>query len=129
MGASKLVGAPLGAVLPASDIKRASAFYADVLGLDVEDVPAAVGFYVHAGKGTNAIVYETAASHGDATAAAFLVEDLALVMDDLRSRGVVFEEYDMPGVKTIDGIVDMGPMGKAAWFKDSEGNTINVAQM
>jgi len=129
MGASRLAGAPLGVVLPASDIKRAQAFYADVLGLDVEDAPEAGGFFVPAGRGTKALVYETTASHGDATAAAFLVDDLPMVMDDLRERGVVFEDYDMPGLKTVNGMVEMGPTSKAAWFKDSEGNTINIAQM
>lgn len=129
MSASKLASAVLSAVLPASDIKRAHGFYADVLGLEVEDMPVAGGFLVHAGKGSSALVYETTASHGDATAAGFLVDDVVAVVEDLRARGVVFEEYDMPMLKTVDGIADMGPMGKGAWFKDSEGNTINIAQM
>jgi hypothetical protein len=48
---------------------------------------------------------------------------------ELRDRGVVFEEYDLPGMKTVGGIADLGPAGKAAWFTDSEGNIISIAQM
>jgi predicted enzyme related to lactoylglutathione lyase len=130
--ASKLSDAPMSAVLPATDLVRARDFYERVLGLKVEDAiqdaPGA-GFFVEAGKGTRTLVYETTASHGEATAAGFVVDDIDAVVADLRSRGVVFQDYDMPMLKTVDGIADLGPMGRAAWFMDSEGNAINVAQM
>ena len=51
------------------------------------------------------------------------VPDARAAVAELRSRGVVFEEYDLPGLKTVDGIADIGG-GSAAWFKDTEGNTI-----
>jgi hypothetical protein len=53
--------------------------------------------------------------------------ELDAVVHDLRERGVTFEEYDMPGLKTVDGIADRGGM-KTAWFKDSEGNIIAVSE-
>lgn len=127
--ASRLNEAPMSVVLPATDIKRARDFYERVLGLAIEDGPMPGGFFVAAGKGTRALVYETAATHGTATAAGFLVDDIEAVVADLRGRGVVFEEYDMPQIKTVNGIADLGPMGRGAWFMDSEGSTLNIAQM
>jgi hypothetical protein len=58
---------------------------------------------------------------------ALMVEDLAAAVQELRARGVHFEEYDSPGLKTRDGIADVG-YAKAAWFKDSEGNLIGISQ-
>jgi hypothetical protein len=53
--------------------------------------------------------------------------DIDAEMQDLRSRGVVFEEYDFPGLKTENGIAAT-PAGKVAWFLDSEGNILNVSE-
>jgi hypothetical protein len=64
-------------------------------------------------------------SPGGHTQMAFAVEDIAGTLRELRSKGVVFEEYDYPGLKTVDGISDAGDL-KAAWF--SEGNTIGLMQ-
>ena len=58
----------------------------------------------------------------------FDVPDLEETMQDLRSRGVVFEEYDFPGLKTVNGIADMGGE-RSAWFKDPDGNILNVVNM
>jgi hypothetical protein len=56
------------------------------------------------------------------------VPDIRAAVAELRSRGVVFEEYNFPGVKTVDGIADVGD-GSAAWFKDTEDNTIGLLQL
>jgi hypothetical protein len=64
------------------------------------------------------------------------VEDLEATVAELRSRGVVFEEYDLPGLRTVDGIADIegnypskGGVGeKGAWFHDSEGNLLGIGQ-
>jgi hypothetical protein len=56
-----------------------------------------------------------------------LVEDIRSVVDELRSRGLVFEEYDVPGLKTTNGIAWIGDH-QSAWFKDSEGNTLSLDQ-
>jgi predicted enzyme related to lactoylglutathione lyase len=114
-------------VLPAEDIVRARSFYSDVLGLETELTPGGE-LYVHAGGGTSIVIYERARTKAEHTAAAFVVEDLKSTMSELRERGVRFEEYDMPGLKTIDGVAE-SPGEWAAWFTDSEGNIINVAQM
>jgi predicted enzyme related to lactoylglutathione lyase len=125
---SRLSEATMSSVLPASDLGRARDYYERVLGIEIDDAPELRGFMAHAGQ-SQFLVYQTTASHGDATAGAFLVNDLEGTVRELKGRGVVFEEYDAPGMRTVDGIADMGPGGKSAWFKDSEGNTLSIAEM
>jgi catechol 2,3-dioxygenase-like lactoylglutathione lyase family enzyme len=100
--------------LPVTDPDRARAFYAEKLGL----TPTAPGgdFY-ECGAGTRA-------GH---TQMGFVVEDVAATVKELRARGLVFEEYDWPTLKTVDSVFDNGEL-KSAWFKDSEGNTIGIMQ-
>jgi hypothetical protein len=57
-----------------------------------------------------------------------VVDDVEKAVVDLRSKGVTFEEYDMPGIKTVNGIADMGDF-KGAWFKDPEGNILAIGSM
>jgi hypothetical protein len=61
------------------------------------------------------------------TAVSFTVDQIEDLMARLRGRGVEFLDYDMPGFKTVDGLFDAGGY-KAAWFKDSEGNIVEIAQ-
>ena len=124
---SRLARAPLHAVLPATDLARAESFYTETLGLEIERLPEAGGFKVHAGDGCWMLVYETDASAGTATHAMFHVDELDATVSDLREGGVTFEEYDMPGLKTVGGIADVGGI-KTAWLKDSEGNTIAISE-
>lgn len=58
----------------------------------------------------------------------FEVKDIGAEVAELTSRGVVFEEYDFPGFKTVDGVATLD-IGKAAWFKDTEGNLIGLVQL
>jgi predicted enzyme related to lactoylglutathione lyase len=113
-------------VLPAEDIGRARSFYSDVLGLETELTPGGQ-LYVHAGGGTSIMMYERARTKAEHTVATFVVTDLKSTMSELRARGVRFEDYDMPGLKTVDGIAESSSE-LAAWFTDSEGNIINLAQ-
>jgi catechol 2,3-dioxygenase-like lactoylglutathione lyase family enzyme len=129
MAMSLLSNAVMGTVLPASDIDRAHDFYENKLGLDVGPSPLPDSFFVHGVKGSDALVYKTDAHPGDATEMSFLVEDLDAVAAELRGRGVQFMDIDMDPIHTVDGIADMGPGGKTAWLKDTEGNTLNIAQM
>ncbi|MEV7026297.1 VOC family protein [Kitasatospora sp. NPDC093558] len=117
---------PLQAVIPATDLGRAKAFYTDVLGLkltreDEEQLFCECG-------GTEFSIYHTP-SGGQAahTLASFKVADLDGEMAALRERGVTFEEYDFPGLKTVDGVAERDDL-RAAWFKDSEGNILCLAQ-
>ncbi|MDQ4148905.1 MAG: VOC family protein [Actinomycetota bacterium] len=115
------------ASLPAADYERAKRFYEEKLGLTPISEDAG-GAHYRSGS-TYFDVYPTQFS-GTAqhTLAAWLVDDLESTMEELRSRGIVFEEYDMPGLKTVNGVAEIeGERG--AWFKDSEGNILAIAQV
>jgi catechol 2,3-dioxygenase-like lactoylglutathione lyase family enzyme len=115
------------ATLPATDLERARRFYADTLGLTVaEELPG--GLFYELADGTRFLLYPTqGTASGEHTQIAFRVDDLDAEVAALRARGVVFEEYDYPGLKTVDGIAEMGPL-RGAWLKDSEGNLIGIVQ-
>jgi catechol 2,3-dioxygenase-like lactoylglutathione lyase family enzyme len=112
--------------LPAADLERAARFYGEKLGLsEISHNDAAVEFRSGSTKfGVYKTDYAGTAQH---TLAAWEVDDIEEAVDQLRSRGVVFEEYDFPGVKTVGGIADLGSE-RGAWFKDSEGNILALAQ-
>ena len=128
---SMLAGAKAMAVLRAEDLGRARSFYADTLGLEVEDAPDGSEFRAMAGDGTAFSVYVRPGMPAPQnTTLGFMVDDIAAAMADLRSRGIVFQEYDMPeiGLKTVDGVATMGDT-KVAWFEDSEGNILMLGTM
>jgi catechol 2,3-dioxygenase-like lactoylglutathione lyase family enzyme len=115
---------PVYTTLPVTDFARARAFYRDKLGLE-PDRPD--GDLFECGGGTGFIIASMGSRPGGHTQMSFDVDDVAAVVRQLKSKGVVFEEYDFPGLKTVDGIAER-PDFKAAWFKDSEGNMIGVGQ-
>ncbi len=116
--------------IPVSDFERAKEFYGTKLGLEpLKTNKADDGVMYEAGKGTAVYIYKSAgAGTSQATYASFMVDDIEAEMKALRVNGVVFEEYDMPGLKTDNGIANYGD-NKAAWFKDSEGNILALDQM
>jgi len=114
--------------IPARDLARARAWYADKLGLTTGQEEAEALLY-RSGEDRLFLLFS---SPGAGTAqhqlAAWVVEDLEAEVAELRGRGVEFEEYDQPGLRTVDGIA-VTPVGKAAWFKDSEGNVLTMTQL
>lgn len=124
---SRLSTAPASAVLPAEDLDRARTFYSETLGLPVSSM-SEEQFMLSAGAGTQILVYRRARTVAEHTVLTFMVEDIHATMSDLVSRGVVFEEYDLPELKTVNGICETDS-AYAAWFRDSEGNIINIEQM
>ena len=126
-----LGNARIAAIVPVSDLERAIEFYGSTLGLrlidrnaDLPDNPEAV---FEAGDGTIFVYKSSAAGQGRATEAGFVVDDLDAAMAGMRERGVVFEEYDLPGLTTENGVADLGRV-RAAWFKDPDGNILAVEQ-
>lgn len=116
------------AIIPASDLERARRWYAEKLGLD-EPREAPEGLYYDCGEGTRFLLYPASGpASGQHTQGGWVVDDIDQVVADLKSRGVAFEEYDFPGLKTVDSIADLGGE-RGAWFKDSEGNTLTVGQL
>lgn len=114
------------AVLPARDLNRAKAFYRDKLGLEpAEEREGELRYRTPAGA--TVLMYETEnAGTARNTALLWVTPDVQSEVGRLREAGVVFEEYDLPGLKTEDGIATTGSE-RAAWFKDSEGNILCVA--
>ena len=121
-----LTKAPINVVLPAADLARAEKFYSEKLGLTGMERDEG-GILISCGGDTKIYIYERPAVKVEHTQASFTVKDIEAEMKELRGRGVVFEEYDMPGLKTVNGIAELGGM-KSAWFKDSEGNIIAIAE-
>lgn len=114
--------------LPASDLGRAKKFYAEKLGLSPSTESPGALFYV-TGGGTRFTLYPTPnQSRGGHTQMGFTVDDIKETVAELKAAGVVFEEYDFPGLKTEGSIAQTGDV-RAAWFKDSEGNLIGVVQV
>jgi predicted enzyme related to lactoylglutathione lyase len=111
--------------IPAADLGRARAFYADTLGLTpVQEYEGMLHYRTD--EGTTFNVYETQyAGMAGHTIAQWHVHDLSAVVDGLKARGVAFEVYpDLPGVQWDGEIASVEGMGSAAWFKDSEGNIL-----
>ena len=124
--ASRIALAPVYAVLPAEDLARARKFYHETLGFEIDEMPGQ--FIFHAGGGTRVLVYERERTRAEHTVAGFMVEDVPSMVSELRSLGVIFEDYDLPGLKTENGVATT-PVGRAAWFKDPEGNIIAISEM
>jgi catechol 2,3-dioxygenase-like lactoylglutathione lyase family enzyme len=115
------------AYIPAKDVARARRFYEERLGLKPAKELAGGVTYEFA-KGTACFLYPTPnAGSSKASQAFWQVDDVEREVRELKARGVKFEDYDMPGMKTVNGIATAGG-AKAAWFKDSEGNTLALIQ-
>jgi catechol 2,3-dioxygenase-like lactoylglutathione lyase family enzyme len=120
--------------LPAQDLQRARVFYADKLGLQpAEERPG--GLLYRCGGCEFALFASAGGSPGTFTQMAWTVDDVVTTVAELRSRGVVFEEVDLPGLKTVDGIAEIagnypskGSGEKGAWFRDSEGNMLGIGE-
>jgi catechol 2,3-dioxygenase-like lactoylglutathione lyase family enzyme len=114
-------------VLPASDLERATAWFRDKLELE-PDRTVDGGAFFPTGTASKIFVYETGnAGTAQNTAMCWEVPDIAEAVAHLRARGVVFDEFDFPGLKTEDGIAT-DDHSRSAWFRDSEGNYLCLSQ-
>jgi catechol 2,3-dioxygenase-like lactoylglutathione lyase family enzyme len=113
---------------PAEDIAKVRDFYENKLGLKVNKASDEDVLY-NCGVGSMLYIYKRPVNGCDHTEAVFKVDDLESEIADLRQRGIVFEEYDMPGLKTDDGIATLPDGRKSAWFRDTEGNILSLANM
>jgi catechol 2,3-dioxygenase-like lactoylglutathione lyase family enzyme len=114
--------------LPASDIDRAKAWYRDKLGFTPEEELPDGSAYYRSGSSRFYLYATQFAGTAQNTAAGWIVDDLDKEMEELRGRGVVFEEYDFPGLKTVNGVAEIEGIERSAWFKDSEGNILSLGQ-
>ena len=122
-----LQDSPMFAYIPAKDVSRARKFYEEKLGFTPRREEAG-GVVYEFRDHTACFLYPTPnAGTSRASQAFWQVEDVVREVAELKARGVTFEEYDMPGMKTENGIATAGG-AKAAWFKDTEGNILAVVQ-
>ena len=114
-----------GANIPVSSVASARHFYEDVLGVTPVRIQDAEVIY-RAGDTLFGIYKTDAAGKAGHTLGTFSgVDDIESVVAGLRERGVVFEEYDTPGFRTVDGIAEFG-LERAAWFRDPDGNILSI---
>jgi catechol 2,3-dioxygenase-like lactoylglutathione lyase family enzyme len=113
--------------IPAKDLDGTRRFYEDVLGVEViRESPTGITY--RSGDSVFLLYPTQFAGTAQHTLGGFLVKDIEAAVGDLRAKGVTFEEYDMPGLKTVDGIAGLGEE-RVAWFKDPEGNILSLAQV
>ena len=118
---------PMYAYIPVKDVVRARQFYEGKVGLKPKKEQAG-GVVYEFGEHTGCFLYPTPnAGTSRASQAFWQVDDIEREVAELKSRGVKFEEYDMPEMKTVNGIAVAGG-AKSAWFKDTEGNTMALIQ-
>ena len=120
--------------LPAQDLERARRWYMEKLGLQPAEERDGGLRYVCA-AGVFCLFASTGAADDTFTQMSFNVDDIEAEMAELRTRGVIFEEFDMPGLPMVNGIVDIpgnypskGRGERGAWFRDSEGNLLGLGQ-
>ncbi len=113
--------------LPVKDLNRAKRFYAEKLGLTpTTEEPGGLTYKV---KNSYFMLFPSSGqSNGSFTQVGWQTDNIEAEVAELKSKGVVFEEYNMPNFKTVNGIVTMQG-SRAAWFKDSEGNLHGIVQM
>jgi predicted enzyme related to lactoylglutathione lyase len=120
------------AALPAQDLGRAKSFYTEKVGLQalesrfLEAADGRTGLDVGDGMNRFFVYPARARSSGEFRQAVIQVSDVRAAVEEMRGRGVEFEEYDTPETRTEDGIARMPGGGEGAWFKDSEGNLLGL---
>ncbi len=122
-----LTRAPVMTILPVKDLQRARDFYVNKLGLEAEGLTADGKFVLRANGTKLWLVAKPEGTKAEHTAMSFEVEDIAAEIRTLKGRGVVFEDYDLPGFKTVDHMIVLGT-DRAAWFGDGEGNKLCLHQ-
>ena len=124
-----ITNARIAAIVPVSDLDAAISFYEQSLGLTLaerrEELAENPEAYFTVGEADLVLYVSVGAGQSRHTLVGFQVDDIERTVKSLRDNGVTFEEYDLPGLKTEDGIAAMGD-SKAAWFKDPDGNILAI---
>jgi len=131
---SMLAHARVATRLPCQDLERARRWYAEKLGLEPAEERDG-GLLYRCASGEFGLFASAGGPSGEHTQMGFEVDDIETVAAELRSRGVVFEEVDLPGLRTVDGIADIegnypskGRGERGGWFRDCEGNLLGLGQ-
>ena len=124
-----MLGRKVSAVLCSTDLERSQEFYEQKVGLTLSPETIKNHLLFDCGDGTTLLVYgRPAPSKADHTQVRFWSSDVEADVRTLAARGVTFEEYDFPTLKTVDGVATTAGIGKSAWFKDPDGNTLALFQ-
>ena len=119
---------PIDVVLLATDLESSKEFYAGKLGLEILSESEEEVTYKCGGDSRLAVTKSTVGTADEQTQAGWRVDDLAAELAELRSRGVEIQEYDMPGLTTVDGVVDLG-FALMAWIVDPHRNALAIMQL
>jgi catechol 2,3-dioxygenase-like lactoylglutathione lyase family enzyme len=113
--------------IPVSDLERAVRFYSETLGL----TPAMVteGGVMYRSGGTQFFVYPSRHKASGHTQMSWVVGDIKAEVAALRRKGIEFVVFDVPGVKTVEGISQSGPAVWTAYFRDPDGNLLGLTQI
>ncbi len=117
----------LSPTLPVVDLKRAEKFYQEKLGFKVEKEDPSPGASLKL-RDFSIYLYQRAPTKADHTVVGLTVDNVEKTMQELKAKGVKFEDYDLPNIKTVNGLFTMDGY-KSAWFKDTEGNIIAISNM
>ena len=118
---------PTYTTIPVSGLERATRFYSDTLGLTPEMITE--GGVMYRTGGTRFFVYPSAFKAAGHTQMSWVVGDIKAEVAALKASGVDFESFDRPGIKTVDGISQVGPAVWAAYFRDPDGNLLGLTQI
>ena len=119
----------ISAVLCSANLEQSQTFYEEVVGLTLSADTIPNHLLFECGDGTTLLVYgRPAANNADHTQVRFWTDDVEADVQELASRGALFEEYDFPTLKTVDHVATTPGIGKSAWFKDPDGNTLALFQ-
>lgn len=122
-----LTNAPVTTILAVKDAERARSFYERTVGLSYAGQSGDGKHLFSIGTGTLALLQKTGGPKAEHTVLSFEVPDVVVAVRELTGRGVTFEDYDYPELKTVEKVCILGSE-KAAWFKDTEGNILCVHQ-
>ena len=118
---------PTYTTIPVSDLAQAQRFYSERLGIKPEMITE--GGVMYGSGGTRFFVYPSAFKAAGHTQMSWVVGDIKAEVAGLKAKGIQFEEFDRPGVKTVDGISQVGPAVWAAYFRDPDGNLLGLTQI
>jgi predicted enzyme related to lactoylglutathione lyase len=123
-----LTSSTVAVMLPVTDVDRAKQFYSESLSLDFTGMnDEGSPMYALGGGTTLVLLPRPDGARSDSTAMSFEVEDVENEVRDLEGRGVAFADYDLPGLKTVNHVCELGSE-KAAWFNDPDGNVLCLHQ-
>jgi len=117
------------AVLCSTDLERSREFYERRVGLTLSIATVPNHLVFDCGDGSTLLVYgRPVENKADHTQVRFWSSDVEADVKELAGRGVTFEDYDFPALKTVDHVATTPGLGRSAWFKDPDGNTLALFQ-